>query len=442
MNVWTRLARAATGGLALACLAAAPGGAAATEDCAPAVLGDRVLWFNPRTGADDYRAGAVFVDEMLTAGAAAVDDRASWPVDLSPYRVLVLLYPESMFTGPQKRDLGRFVAAGGALVLVGEFAGFASYEGVFRDIHGALGLSSTWLSAAHDRLCSPAWTGTVVQPHPLTAGLTELHYAYSTDVVPSGSAAVLVRGVSGQALVVEEGGVVLLTDSNPLLDSCRNADGNRPFIRNLWTSVSEADPHADDDADGVPNGCDRCPGFDDSWDGDSDGVPDGCDRCDVVVSCAEDTTTLTGGFTYYAEEIDVALPLELREVRPHVVDSAGGALVTASGTGFTGATAVYVDGVPVAATWLDGSSMEFRAPAHAAGLAHVTVQDPGGLSDTVEGALQYVRQPLVDASGAPSVADEGGSTGGCSTAPGGGPWALLLAFLVAGARHRAPQRHM
>ena len=35
----------------------------------------------------------------------------------------------------------------------------------------------------------------------------------------------------------------------------------------------------DSDSDGVPDGCDICPGFDDTLDDDNDGVPDGCDPC-------------------------------------------------------------------------------------------------------------------------------------------------------------------
>jgi hypothetical protein len=35
----------------------------------------------------------------------------------------------------------------------------------------------------------------------------------------------------------------------------------------------------DADGDGVPDGCDDCPGFDDLADADGDGVPDGCDQC-------------------------------------------------------------------------------------------------------------------------------------------------------------------
>ena len=34
---------------------------------------------------------------------------------------------------------------------------------------------------------------------------------------------------------------------------------------------------ADSDSDGVPDGCDLCPGFDDTVDTDGNGVPDGCD---------------------------------------------------------------------------------------------------------------------------------------------------------------------
>jgi rubredoxin len=42
------------------------------------------------------------------------------------------------------------------------------------------------------------------------------------------------------------------------------------------------DDAADDDADAIPDGCDRCPGSadpDDLADADVDGAPDACDRC-------------------------------------------------------------------------------------------------------------------------------------------------------------------
>ena len=36
---------------------------------------------------------------------------------------------------------------------------------------------------------------------------------------------------------------------------------------------------SDTDGDGIPDGCDACPGFPDGQDSDADGVPDGCDIC-------------------------------------------------------------------------------------------------------------------------------------------------------------------
>ncbi len=39
------------------------------------------------------------------------------------------------------------------------------------------------------------------------------------------------------------------------------------------------DDGIDSDHDGIPDGCDRCPGFDDALDADGDTVPDGCDEC-------------------------------------------------------------------------------------------------------------------------------------------------------------------
>jgi hypothetical protein len=44
------------------------------------------------------------------------------------------------------------------------------------------------------------------------------------------------------------------------------------------------DDAVDTDTDGVPDGCDQCPGFDDTQDGDGDTVPDDCDNCPTVAN--------------------------------------------------------------------------------------------------------------------------------------------------------------
>ncbi len=49
------------------------------------------------------------------------------------------------------------------------------------------------------------------------------------------------------------------------------------------------DPHhPDSDGDGVPDVCDRCPGFDDSLDAEGDGVPDDCDNCPGIENPDQD----------------------------------------------------------------------------------------------------------------------------------------------------------
>jgi len=56
------------------------------------------------------------------------------------------------------------------------------------------------------------------------------------------------------------------------------------------------DDSLDNDADGVPDFCDVCPNFDDSLDADQDGIPDDCDKCpNFDDSLDEDTDGVPNG---------------------------------------------------------------------------------------------------------------------------------------------------
>jgi hypothetical protein len=65
-------------------------------------------------------------------------------------------------------------------------------------------------------------------------------------------------------------------NSNDVPDECDTAEGTSDDC-NANQVPDECEP--DSDSDGVIDGCDACPGFDDAVDLDGDSVPDGCDPC-------------------------------------------------------------------------------------------------------------------------------------------------------------------
>jgi len=238
--------------------------------------GDRVLWYLGN-GAPSTNAQPDFIDTMLSEGASAVEDTTSWPGSLLDYRLVLLLHPTQNMNPGQKADIAEFIAAGGTLVLVGEGAGFTSgHAAVFNDLNATIGTSTTWRTDSIDALCDK--TATVVFANDLTAGFGSFIYAYTNDVNLSIGATMLLVGESGQTLVAEENGVVMITDAAPFLSDCNITAGNEQFWRNLY-SFGNGLPPADGDLDGVHDTCDYCPGSDDGADADADGEPDACDLC-------------------------------------------------------------------------------------------------------------------------------------------------------------------
>ena len=98
---------------------------------------------------------------------------------------------------------------------------------------------------------------------------------------------------------------------------------------------------------------------------------------DVVVNNGGGTATLPGAFTYVA-------PPTATLLTPSSGPTAGGTLVTVTGTGFiTGATSVTCSAapsVPAEVNVIDSTTLTFTTPAHAAGPRDVTVTTAGGTS--------------------------------------------------------------
>ncbi|WP_345718612.1 IPT/TIG domain-containing protein [Kineosporia mesophila] len=113
----------------------------------------------------------------------------------------------------------------------------------------------------------------------------------------------------------------------------------------------------------------------------------------------------------------LALPT-VTQVSPAAGPTAGATTVTLTGTGFTGATQVRFDGVPgTTLTVSSDTSLTVTTPAHAAGLAEVTVIAPGGTSSTAGTAndYTYVAAPVITA-----------------ITPNSGPTAGLISVIITG----------
>ncbi|GAA3048724.1 hypothetical protein GCM10010464_11220 [Pseudonocardia yunnanensis] len=99
----------------------------------------------------------------------------------------------------------------------------------------------------------------------------------------------------------------------------------------------------------------------------------------------------------------------ITSIVPSAGPTTGGTIVTITGSGFTGATAVSFGGTP-ATTFTVNSATQITAttPAHAAGVVQVTVTGPGGTSNPANFAYQAPAGPIVSS----VVPSSGPTTGG------------------------------
>ncbi|GAA1332779.1 hypothetical protein GCM10009610_73140 [Pseudonocardia xinjiangensis] len=99
----------------------------------------------------------------------------------------------------------------------------------------------------------------------------------------------------------------------------------------------------------------------------------------------------------------------ITSLTPDQGPTSGGTVVTITGTGFTGASAVSFGGTPATAFTVNSDSqITATAPAHAAGTAQVVVTAPGGPSSAAD--YLYIAAPVITS----VVPDEGPATGGTS----------------------------
>ena len=96
--------------------------------------------------------------------------------------------------------------------------------------------------------------------------------------------------------------------------------------------------------------------------------------------------SLASGFYYTAYEI----PLAISTVDPRSGPNSGGTNVTLTGTGFSGAAAVYFGDIPASSVnWLGNSAMFARTPPNVNGTAPITVVNPDGAQVTLAEGFTY-----------------------------------------------------
>ena len=135
--------------------------------------------------------------------------------------------------------------------------------------------------------------------------------------------------------------------------------------------------------------------------------PHAAGTVDVVVTTPGGTATATNAYTY-------AVVPAVTSVAPTSGPTAGGTVVTVTGTSLTGATAVKFGAAPATAfTVNSATSITATAPAGAAGVVDITVTTAGGTSATsAADQYTYVAAPTVT-----SVSPTGGpSAGGTAVA--------------------------
>ena len=128
-------------------------------------------------------------------------------------------------------------------------------------------------------------------------------------------------------------------------------------------------------------------------------TPAGTGTVDVAVTTHGGTATTVGAFTY-------APAPTIGSVTPSA--TAGGTLVTITGTGFTGLTAVAFGGAPASAFVVDSDTQITAITPPGTGTVDVAVVSPGGTATAV-GAFTYVPVPTI-ASVLPAVGPQAGGT--------------------------------
>ncbi|WP_345718827.1 beta strand repeat-containing protein [Kineosporia mesophila] len=151
-------------------------------------------------------------------------------------------------------------------------------------------------------------------------------------------------------------------------------------------------------------------------------APAGSGIVDVVVTAPGGVSAVSVAGRYRYAPVPV-----VTRVNPSSGPLSGGTSFTVTGSGFSAATDVTVDGVSVGFSLVDGSTLTLTTPSHAAGSVPVVVVTPGGTSAPV--TFTYVNAPTVTA----LTPDAGPLSGGTAVTVSGTGFTLASTVAFGGA---------
>ncbi len=216
--------------LACVLLGAAPGSASSLL-----VWSDTLFQTSPGSGLlPSQDASTVFDAAFDTVNAVNGLTNAS---DFNGIDALIVgpVSPTVRLPAAARSNIESFVQAGGRALFVGEWLGWSFWNGDILDIVGA-GFAQGNLGNGNQEIA------TVLQTHPLTAGVTEIRLDVFSDVVPGTEAPDFLFSSEGVALYQYGLGEILyVMDSNPFGDEIGTngnniaAVDNRQFVTNIAT---------------------------------------------------------------------------------------------------------------------------------------------------------------------------------------------------------------
>jgi hypothetical protein len=202
--------------------------------------GDKVMLYCGNNG--NCGEGLTNLTNFYVGMGVTVDQLNSFPADLSVYRLIFIIMPNTDFSTDQINQLGAFVYGSGRLVLLSDWSPFYTGHAVLNALLKNLGVPIQVDVNAVDSGCENFTSD--IEMDQITEGVASLEYGYTDTVTVAAPAKILIRTKSTAQPMVAVGqppgapmrpgaDIVVAGDSNSFTDLCAPL-ANEIFWKNLY----------------------------------------------------------------------------------------------------------------------------------------------------------------------------------------------------------------